>query len=95
MSAPTGAPGRGVRLDVALIPGTSAEGRAEYRGVVEGGGLRRDVTATATAAGVELTLEPDDEALRKLVQALVRAATKVELARGEPTPRRIVRWREL
>jgi plasmid stability protein len=90
----TGPPTHGVRLEVVLDPDASVDGRAIYRGRLHEREASRAVVALATRDGVEVTLDPDDEALRKSVTALVRAATKAELVAGDPPPRKIVRWRE-
>ncbi|NUO48887.1 MAG: hypothetical protein HOV80_08530 [Polyangiaceae bacterium] len=94
MTGLSGSPTHGVRLEVMLDEDASTTERAVYRGRLFEPGTSREVEAIATKDGVELRLDPDDEALRKSATALVRAATRAELTAGEAAPRKIVRWRD-
>jgi hypothetical protein len=93
----------GLRLSVSLVraePGEAAppEGTFVYRGTVTIGAESREIVARATAADVALewrTAPTDRVEIEKVVRALLRAATRAELARGAPPPRRITRWREV
>ncbi|MFO0616077.1 MAG: hypothetical protein U0414_26015 [Polyangiaceae bacterium] len=74
------------------------EGTFLYRGTVALAGASIDLVARVSAADVELTWgsEPADfPRVDKLVRALLRAATRAELAQGIAPPRRVTRWREL
>lgn len=94
MTGVSGPPNHGVRLEVVLDADASTAERAVYRGRLHEPTGGRAIEAVATKAGVDLKLDPDDEALRKAATALIRAATRAELTAGEPAPRKIVRWRE-
>lgn len=93
MSGVTGRPEHGLRLEIVLDPEASSADRAVYRGAVHLPAESRAAVAVATMDGVEISLEPHDDKLVRIVGPLVRAATKAELVAGDPPPQKIVRWR--
>ncbi|MBL9027479.1 MAG: hypothetical protein JNL21_35130 [Myxococcales bacterium] len=93
MSGVTGRPEHGLRVEIVLDEAASTPERAVYRGALHEPDRSRQLEAVATARGVELTLDPNDDALVRVIAPLVRAATKAELVQGDPPPRKIVRWR--
>jgi hypothetical protein len=91
-----GRPSEGVRIELErrgpTMSGFSYEGSAHLPT------QSLSVVATARVDGVEVTLgeglaEPLRSALAKTVGALVRAATKRDLAAAAAPPRTIARWR--
>lgn len=98
MSKDASVPEHGVRFELTLA---SREGdRATYRGFARSSSRELSIVVEASAARADARIEGSDgqaEAASwlKAATALVRAATKAELAAGEPLPRKIVRWREL
>jgi hypothetical protein len=89
----TGRPDHGLRLELVLDVDASSPERAIYRGALHRPSESVAVRAVATRDGVEVSLDPKDDELVKIVAPLVRAATKAELVAGDPPPRKIVRWR--
>ena len=87
----TGRREHGLRLEIALDESQSTPGPAICRGALHEPGLSRALGAVATADGVEIELDPENDALVKIVAPLVRAATKAELTEGSLPPRKIVR----
>ncbi|MFO0551691.1 MAG: hypothetical protein U0271_25115 [Polyangiaceae bacterium] len=91
----------GVRMDARLVSFEPRDegGRAVYRGRFVTRELDVPFEAVATIAKVDIQLLGEAGALEstlvKLAAPLLRAATRVELAAGEPPPRRITRWRRL
>lgn len=55
--------------------------------------LPLEVTIALPAGTTRATITGGTPALEKMAAALIRAATKVELAAGQALPRKIVRWR--
>ncbi len=93
-------PEHGVRFELIAFE-ASLEG-ATYRGHAHlpGASVPLEVRARKDAAEVSLgDAEAVDAtqraAIEKAASALVRAATRSELAAGEALPRKIVRWRAL
>lgn len=93
-------PTNGVRLELTLISNEAGKARYEGRALMPAAVIR--VGVDADAPGVTVTLgrcEGDPYSveqraqLEKLIGALVRAATRVELQKGEPIPTKIFRWR--
>lgn len=75
-----------------------ADGAYVYRGDVVYAGVSFGLTVRATSADAAIswdTAPQDSTRIEKVVKALVRAATRAELAAGAPPPRRITRWREV
>jgi hypothetical protein len=96
----SGRPAHGLRLEVIRDDDASTRERVTYRGHVHVKEASIALELVATAAGVEVALDaraglpPEDrEVLEKQVAALVRAATRAELAEDAPLPQRISRWR--
>lgn len=95
-------PANGVRLELTLVSNEAGSARYEGRALLAASAIA--VTAVAEAAhatvtlgnceGTQLSVE-QRASLDKLITALVRAATRVELQKGEPIPRTIIRWRPL
>lgn len=93
MTGVTGRPEHGIRLEIVLDLEASSPERAVYHGALHRPAETLVVQAVATRDGVDISLEPNDDELVKVVGPLVRAATKAELVAGDPPPRKIVRWR--
>ncbi len=98
VSKDTSTPEHGVRFELTLA--SQAGDGATYRGLARSSGRTVSIAVEATAARADARLESgepdaDTAAWLKAAAALVRAATKAELAAGQPIPRKIVRWREL
>ena len=94
MSAVTGRPTAGARLVVEK----AEEGALAvvYRGIVylPDADVSAEATVTLPGGATRVTLGPGGSAeLEKAMAALVRAATKGQVAAGEALPRKIVRWR--
>lgn len=92
-------PANGVRFELVLRSHENGvahyEGRALLPALSVPVSIRTSATEATTALG-ESTAPTSAEqraALEKLATALVRAATRVELQKGEPIPSKIVRWR--
>ena len=93
MSAASARPTAGARFAVVL-----AEKGAEkivYRGFVHlpDTDLPLEVTLDLPEGKPRALLTGGTPELEKVAAALIRAATKAELATGSPLPRKIVRWR--
>jgi hypothetical protein len=91
-----GRPSEGVRIELERRGPTT--GGFSYEGSAHLPTQSLSVVATARVEGVEVTLgeglaEPLHGALAKTVGALVRAATKRDLAASKTPPRTITRWR--
>lgn len=88
----------GLRLSIARGAETEVDGAWIYRGTIVVHGVSYDVGARVTASEATLTwasaAPPDVSAIEKSARALIRAATRAELAEGRPPPRRVTRWRE-
>ncbi len=102
MSGPP--PSHGVRFELALT--VRGEGHATFEGGALHQGVRVPLVVHTEASGATATTDESQaevaalgaetlRAIERLACALVRAATRVELASGQPIPRKIVRWREL
>lgn len=94
MSGVTGRPTAGARLVVEK----AEEGAAAvtYRGIVylPDADVAAEVTVALPGGATRVALGPGGSAeLEKAMAALVRAATKGQVAAGETLPRKIVRWR--
>jgi hypothetical protein len=95
-------PANGVRLELTLV--ANEDGAARYAGSASLPGSTMAVSVEASAARATVTLDDSEgeplttgmrATLEKLITALIRAATRVELAKGEPIPSKIVRWRPI
>ncbi|MFO0758708.1 MAG: hypothetical protein U0359_19605 [Byssovorax sp.] len=93
MSAASPRPTAGVRLVVTRAEQDDA--RIVYRGFAHlpGADLPIAVTVALPGGATHATVEGGSADLEKSAAALVRAATRAELAAGLPLPRKIVRWR--
>ena len=93
MSAASLRPTAGVRLAVTRAEGDEA--RVVYRGFAHlpDRDLAVEVTVALPGGATHATVEGGAADLEKTAAALVRAATKSELAAGLALPRKIVRWR--
>jgi hypothetical protein len=94
VSGLTGRPDHGLRIEVALDEAASSAERAVYRGHLHLPDRSVAIEAVATTTALSMTwAEPVDPAHEKTAAALLRAATRSELAAGLPVPRTIARWR--
>ena len=96
----SGRPAHGLRLEVVRDDDASIANAIVYRGYAHLPDRSVALECTARSAGVDVALdtragldEGDRKDLAKHVAALVRAATRSELANGDPLPQRIARWR--
>lgn len=94
MSGVTGRPTAGARLVVEKAE--EGAGAVVYRGLVylPDADVAAEVTIALPGGATRASLGPGGTTeLEKETAALVRAATKAQVAAGETLPRKIVRWR--
>jgi len=96
----SGRPAHGLRLEIVRDDDASLADAIVYRGYAHLPDRSVALECTARATGVEVALDAraglddrDRKDLEKHVAALVRAATRSELANGDALPQRIARWR--
>lgn len=95
-------PLNGVRFELLLTSNDAGTARYEGHAYLPKASVAIAIATTAAAADTALGAA-DGEALsaseraviEKLCTALVRAATRALLSKGEPVPQKIVRWRPL
>jgi hypothetical protein len=96
----SGRPAHGLRLEIVRDDDASLQAAVVYRGYAHLPDRSVALECTARTEGVDVALDAraglddgDRRSLEKHVAALVRAATRSELANGDPLPQRIARWR--